>query len=1028
MNPQGQQDQQKPPERTGWGINGAPLLSREEWESQPIYRGASSFSKAFEGSGVKALSGKSASEWAEKVTGKPTEGGLPGASHDTWQLIAHLADFASSPEGLSHMVLAALTGGASVPFQAAYFASVAGAQVPQAWKAWKVNPTPDNLQSLLTTMGFAFTGGMGSTEKGMPEPVAKTGEFKGVEGAPRAGIETAKGEMGKGEKAIALTAKTSNADINKAADHFADMVGGKEKNRTINTKLRVTPAKGGTVGHMEGSAEPENRPLAVPRLKEAFKISAPYLAQTLGELSASEEEGVNFTKENFTSDSFNQILKKTIGKMDTEIGKQQATDTFDPKGKLQLAYNAVETLQLLMENPENIKAIHEGVDRTPGGMAKAGVEALGPALVAGHFVGPFGIVGGLLWDIYRGKPIAEAFKRSPAQHLGAATEKLRTVQRTGYSAGLENPTPTGGEGGGSTPPTGGEGGEGGGGTPGGIPPVPPAEPQGPKPPTARQAVNKLAPGINEQFGVQPGEKPAGKIAPEDMRKPLYTPVPKPVGAGLEGKEAIPVTEGKPVEQPKIEAKPDPFLDRIAGLKKQGFSEEEARQQLSKIKAPGGWAKKEKSSFPLGEDHTPVESSSIYSYIADPATGRIEMHYKSGDMMYRHEGVHPDAMAAFEKAVSDSEAGVIDEKTGKPVSIGEKIQELKLGPGAPNTEWSSDGGKTWNKNVYQKHGAGPDDTPPSDKFDSKKFNDDGFVMMPDSIIKAFDAVKEFFTSKGEKVKGAEDLQARSKAMGDLSKHDIRTYQHSLRTGDLGAELGRWMGLDEITAKQIGEDLKLHDIGKLKVSAATLQATGRLSPDQINEIFKHPEEGVKLLKQYGITTKQLADIVGGHHEKYSGGGYPTNKPSKDMALAVRIGTVVDCFDAMTSDRGYNTPRSVEDALKELNEHKGVQFDPDVTRVFVAGMRGKSLVTKETGRIAPQLLDKPTEGGMTISPFKEVVKNRWLEKEATRAADRAKVKAVAEKSRSELLAGKPKAGKAKPKTNEELANDFLKKLPPQ
>ena len=213
------------------------------------------------------------------------------------------------------------------------------------------------------------------------------------------------------------------------------------------------------------------------------------------------------------------------------------------------------------------------------------------------------------------------------------------------------------------------------------------------------------------------------------------------------------------------------------------------------------------------------------------------------------------------------------------------------------------------------------------------------------------------------------------------------------------------------------MKLHDIGKLKVSKATLTATGKLTPEQVKEILAHPGEGVNLLRKYGITTKQLVNVIGAHHEKFTGGGYPTKRPTKDMPLSVRIANVVDSFDAMTNSRGYNTPKTVEEALKDLNDKKGTVYDPEVVAIFMAGTTGKNLVTKETGRISPQLLNKPSEGGMAITPFKQVVKRRWQEREATRAEERVRVKEIGEQARSKLLEGK---------SQDELAEEFVRNLP--
>ena len=86
--------------------------------------------------------------------------------------------------------------------------------------------------------------------------------------------------------------------------------------------------------------------------------------------------------------------------------------------------------------------------------------------------------------------------------------------------------------------------------------------------------------------------------------------------------------------------------------------------------------------------------------------------------------------------------------------------------------------------------------PDEKFDRDKFNDKGFVVMPPVLFKLFDAVKGYLTGgKKTEIANAKDLQARSAALGDIKAHDMTTFQHSIRTGNLGARLGEWMGIEQ-----------------------------------------------------------------------------------------------------------------------------------------------------------------------------------------------------------------------------------------
>jgi HD-GYP domain-containing protein (c-di-GMP phosphodiesterase class II) len=957
---------EKPPARTGMGINGADLFSREEWESQPFTRALGGVASALKTPITKAVLGSSALEFVNRTFPKERTNLQTGSREP----IGGLGGMSGDTLRLAASLVDFAQTGEGLANTVLTIAS-GGASTPfQAgtYGAVMGSQIPDLFRKWQASRNPADNKDMGNPEA-LQDLLMTTALVTSMashfveHGGPKSVLETL--ETGKGFKEMA---KQGNANW--------------KTYMVARNQEKAAEAFSKALGKTELARRSKrlgNSVMTPDYIRESFTDAAPYLSEEIKKYPPD-----YLSKGNFTSTDFNDILDRSRMKVEESLenikqhNKDIGADPFTASPEAAPLLKAKESLEVLndmVSNPTNVKAIENGIDTTWKTKTAAVGKAGFPIVVGGVLpLHGFGILGGVLYDMMRGEPseFMKAWTPSPVQRLQQATQRASKVTPAEYPP-MHELEPEGTPGGKPALPT----------APQGILPVPPETP-GPKAPTARQIANRVGAAVEPQ--VTANNPPLQKNVPigQQLLKKGG------VGAGMEGKEPTPITGEPP--KPAAEGKP---------------------------------------TLPPGA--VTVENSASHWYKVEPENGTVTAHPKTRNesgILYRWSGMDPDRVKTFQDT--------IDAKNkGEDVSVGTAFNELKNKGGWNLLEQSNDGGKTWFdktfREVKKEEAKGnvqtlrPEDQPPSDKFDSKKFNDDGFVMMPDSVMKAFDAVKEFFTSKGEKAKAAEDLQARSKAMGDISRHDMTTYQHSMHTGELGAKLGEWMGLDEGAAHQLGEDLKLHDIGKLKVSAATLQATGRLSPNQINEIFKHPEEGVKLLKEYGITTKQLNDIVGGHHEKYSGGGYPTNKPSKGMPLAVRIATLVDSFDAMTSNRGYNTPRSVEDALKELSDNKGVQFDPDIVRVFTAGMRGKSLVTKETGRIAPQLLDKPTEGGMTISPFKDVLRNRWQEKEATRAAERAKVAEVRAKSRSELLAGKPKP-KSKPKTDQELADDFLKKLPPQ
>src|SRR5256712_97082 len=120
--------------------------------------------------------------------------------------------------------------------------------------------------------------------------------------------------------------------------------------------------------------------------------------------------------------------------------------------------------------------------------------------------------------------------------------------------------------------------------------------------------------------------------------------------------------------------------------------------------------------------------------------------------------------------------------------------------------------------------------------------------------------------------------------------------------------------------------LHDIGEIRVPEAVLQKPNLLTPDEQEIVQRHPEWGVELLETVPLLTPAL-DVVGGHHERYDGSGYPHALTGETIPLTARIFAVVDALDAMTHDRPYRRARPLPEALGILRENAGKQFDPRV-----------------------------------------------------------------------------------------------------
>jgi putative nucleotidyltransferase with HDIG domain len=131
--------------------------------------------------------------------------------------------------------------------------------------------------------------------------------------------------------------------------------------------------------------------------------------------------------------------------------------------------------------------------------------------------------------------------------------------------------------------------------------------------------------------------------------------------------------------------------------------------------------------------------------------------------------------------------------------------------------------------------------------------------------------------------------------------------------------------------------LHDIGKIGVSEYILNKPGKLTPQEFQEIKKHPELGARIISDVPFL-KSLVPLVLHHHEYFGGGGYPNGIAGEDIPFGARILTVSDAYEAMTSDRPYRRSLSQDVAFSILDTQRGIQFDPAIVDAFLDVMRQK------------------------------------------------------------------------------------------
>jgi putative nucleotidyltransferase with HDIG domain len=166
-----------------------------------------------------------------------------------------------------------------------------------------------------------------------------------------------------------------------------------------------------------------------------------------------------------------------------------------------------------------------------------------------------------------------------------------------------------------------------------------------------------------------------------------------------------------------------------------------------------------------------------------------------------------------------------------------------------------------------------------------------------------------------------------ARDEVTPRHVRRVQHG--TLALARELGV---TDEDTLCGLEAAALLHDTGKIAVPEHILNKPGRLTVAEFETMKRHAPIGAQILASIEFPYP-IAPVVRHHHENWDGTGYPDGLKGDEIPLGARILSVVDCFDALTSDRPYRGRMTAEQALQIITERRGTQYDPTVVDAFVA-----------------------------------------------------------------------------------------------
>jgi len=200
-----------------------------------------------------------------------------------------------------------------------------------------------------------------------------------------------------------------------------------------------------------------------------------------------------------------------------------------------------------------------------------------------------------------------------------------------------------------------------------------------------------------------------------------------------------------------------------------------------------------------------------------------------------------------------------------------------------------------------------------------------------------------------LKGAYISVIKSLAM-TMKYKDPYTRDHSEDVAAYIVLIARELGLNKKATEELREAAQLHDLGKISVSDRILQKPGKLTAKEWKIIKEHPKKASDILKPLK-TFEKISNIIKHHHERYDGAGYPDGIKGKDIPLGSRMIALVDSFDAMITDRPYRKAVTIEQAVQELKDCSGKQFDLKLVKVFLNILRKNNKLSN---------IKKPHESG--------------------------------------------------------------------
>ncbi len=194
------------------------------------------------------------------------------------------------------------------------------------------------------------------------------------------------------------------------------------------------------------------------------------------------------------------------------------------------------------------------------------------------------------------------------------------------------------------------------------------------------------------------------------------------------------------------------------------------------------------------------------------------------------------------------------------------------------------------------------------------------------------VTESFAAVDSLLEGLDRDSRNMLLLAKLHRYDDYTFRHSLNVSVLALIFGKHLGMHGDELKRLGFAGLYHDVGKFRVPIEIVNKPARLSEREFEQMKRHSLLGYQLLSQQGGISEDILLGVLHHHERYDGMGYPRQLKAEEKDSFARILSIVDIFDALSSDRVYRKATTPHDTIKAMFAWRNETFHPGLLEQFV------------------------------------------------------------------------------------------------